>query len=82
MWLNIIDLINTRFIYYKGGFIIYRKMVMDGNILLLVRMLYIVSIGQNIISDEQYHLDSKLSLKAIISSYKEIIDSINITSKK
>lgn len=82
MWLNIIDLINTRVSFYKSGIILYRKMVVNEEIVVLVRMIYIVSFEQYIISDEYYTLNTKTTLRTLISSYKKIIDDFNNISKK
>lgn len=82
MWLNIIDLINTRVSFYKSGLILYRKMVVNEDIVVLVRMIYIVSFEQYIISDEYYTLNTKTTLKTLISSYRKIIDDFNLISKK
>ena len=82
MWLNIIDLINTRVSFYKSGLILYRKMVVNEDIVVFVRMIYIVSIEQYIISDEYYTLNTKTTLKTLISSYRKIIDDFNLISKK
>jgi hypothetical protein len=39
MWLYIFkDLINTRVIFYKGGLILYRKMAVDGSVMLVVKL--------------------------------------------
>jgi len=82
MWLYIQEFINTSFIYYNGGLIFYRKEVIQGDIHLLVKMIYIVSFGQYIVSEESYKLRKEMTLKVLISSYKKIIDEFNIISKK
>jgi hypothetical protein len=71
MWLYIFkDLINTRVIFYKGG-LLYRKMAVDGSVMLVVKLIYIVSFDEYIISNEQYTLTKDINLKVLISSYKD-----------
>jgi hypothetical protein len=83
MWLYIFkDLINTRVIFYKGGLILYRKMAVDGSVMLVVKLIYIVSFDEYIISNDQYTLTKDINLKVLISSYKKIIDELNVISKK
>jgi hypothetical protein len=55
---------------YKGGLILYRKMAVDGSVMLVVKLIYIVSFDEYIISNEQYTLTKDINLKVLISSYK------------
>ena len=76
------ELLNTKVIYYKSGLIIWRKEVVEDDIMIIVKMIYIVGIGQYITSDEQYKLSKNITLKTLISSYRKIIDEFNLISKK
>lgn len=80
--LYIKDIINTRIVYYKSGLIIYRKFIKEDNINVFIKMIYMVGIGENIISNEEYSLTEVITLNSLISHYKKMIDSCNKVSKK
>lgn len=82
MWLYIIQsILNTRFTFYNGGLIMWKKYVVEGEIKVVMDMIYFVGIQQYILSKEQYTLSKNLTLKTIISGYKKVIDDLNIISK-
>jgi hypothetical protein len=45
-------------------------MAVDGSVMLVVKLIYIVSFDEYIISNEQYTLTKDINLKVLISSYK------------
>jgi hypothetical protein len=61
MWLYILKTWLTQEIFYKGGLILYRKMAVDGSVMLVVKLIYIVSFDEYIISNEQYTLTKILT---------------------
>jgi hypothetical protein len=75
------QLLNTSFIYQTKGIILYRKEVDNGEIILLVKLIYIVGIKQYIVSDDKYHLNEKTTLRSIIQGYKKMIDEMNEVTK-
>ena len=60
--------------YYKGGFIIYKKSVVDNEIIIEVKLIYIVSLTQYLITNDNYTLNDKLTLKMLLNGYKKTID--------
>lgn len=67
--------------YYKGGFIIYKKSVVDNEIIIDVKLIYIVSLTQYLITNDNYTLNDKLTLKMLLNGYKKTIDDYNHISK-
>lgn len=85
-WLLIIkefiNILNTRYIFYKGGLISYSKFIKENEINIRVKLIYMVGINQSIISTDEYTLSDKLTFKVLITGYREMIDELNIISKK
>lgn len=67
--------------YYKSGFIIYKKRVVENEIVVDVKLIYPVSITQYIITNDNYTLSSKITLKTLLNGYYQIIDEYNRISK-
>lgn len=63
--------------YYKSGFILIRKKVIDNEIVVSVKLIYPVSITQYIISNDNYTLSDKLTLKTLLNGYYRLIDKYN-----
>jgi len=75
------QLINTSIIIRTRGIIIYRKEVDKGDIILKVKLVYVVGIKQYIISDDVYQLSEKTTLRDIIKGYKIMISELNEITK-
>lgn len=67
--------------YYKSGFIFYRKSVVENEIVVDVKLIYPVSITQFIITNDNYTLSDKLTLKTLLNGYYQIIDEYNRIAK-
>lgn len=78
---KIIKILNTRIKYYSGGLIIYRKNVKDNNIFLDVRFIYLVGVGEHIISNDVYELEGDVTLNSILDGYELLVDEMVRVSK-
>ena len=78
---QVLELFNLGFIYHRSAIIRYKKYVIDGEVNVKIKFVYIVAYQQYIISNENYQLNKNTTLKSLISSYRTIIDEFNRLSK-
>ncbi len=74
--------INTSIIYHKRAFILYRKVVHNGDIILKVKIVYLIALGEIITSNDEYTLSEQVTLRSVIEGYKELIDGVYEIIKK
>lgn len=75
------NILNTKLIYYKGGFILYRKFIIRNRIKVSVKLIYIVNLTTYYKDEAQYTLNEKITLQSLISIYKNVIDDYNKQTK-
>lgn len=74
--------INTSIIYYKRAIILHRKEVLDGKIILNVKVIYLIALSEIITSNDQYVLSEQITYRSVVNSYKELIDGVYDITKK
>lgn len=75
------NILNTKVIYYKGGFILYRKFIQRNRIKVSVKLIYIVNLTTYYKDEAQYTLNEKITLESLISVYKNVIENYNKQTK-
>lgn len=75
------NLLNWKFKYYKGGFILYRKFLTKRNNKVQIKMIYMMNLLTYLITDESYTLNSENTLKSLVIDYKKTIDGLNDQTK-
>jgi hypothetical protein len=74
--------INTSIIYHKRAIILHNKEVVNGEIILNVKVVYLIALSEYITSNDQYTLDEQITQRSVIDSYKELIGGIYDIIKK
>lgn len=74
--------LNTSIIYHKRAIILHRKEVVVGEIILKVKVIYLIAINEIIISNDDYKLNEQVTFRSVISIYKELIDGVYEITKK
>jgi len=74
--------LNTSVIYYRRALIIHRKEVINGEIILNVKVIYLIGLNEIITSLDQYQLNEQITFRSVIAGYKELIDGVHEITKK
>ncbi len=75
------NILEYKLIYHKGGFILYRKFISKNRIKVNIKLFYMVNLITFYKDEAIYSLNDKVTLNALISSYKAVIDNYNYKTK-